>query len=189
MFKNKKILTVLGALLIGAVVLSLLVSFLREFGYLLFGIMVIGGFVITLTTGSEKEKIETRKAIVQMVIGLGLVIIIALVIAFNPDLISDIFQPGAAVRNAYLSQYSEDVTVGDAFDSFFSNEKWSTYKDKGYTYVVFTGSCEYDGEPASVHITFKVVGEQFKPDTLEINGEEQNDLMLGLLLLKVYADY
>ncbi|MDE7245135.1 MAG: ribosomal protein L7/L12 [Oscillospiraceae bacterium] len=186
--KAKKILVALVGLLVGAVVLSLLVSFLREFGYLLFGIAVIGGFIVTLTTGSEKEKIETRKTIVQMVIGIVAIVIVALVVALQPDLVSNIFQPGAAVRSSYLSQYSESVTVGDAFDDFFANEKWSTYIDKGYTYVVFTGSFEYDGEPADARITFKITGENFRPDTLEINGVEQNEFMLGLLLLRVYAD-
>lgn len=71
--KPKKVLSVLGALLIGGFVLYFLVAFLREFGYLLLGIAVIGGFIITITTGSEKEKIETRKAIVQMVIGIGII--------------------------------------------------------------------------------------------------------------------
>ena len=187
--KPQKILAALVGVLVGAVVLSLLVSFLREFGYLLFGIAVIGGFIVTLTTGSEKEKIETRKTIVQMVIGLAAVVIVALVLALKPDLVSDIFQPGAAVRSSYLSQYSESVTIGDAFDDFFGNEKWSTYKDKGYTYVVFTGSFEYDGEPADARITFKITGENFRAETLEINGVEQNEFMLGLLLLRVYADY
>ena len=84
----KKALTVVAALLIGVVVLYALVSFLREFGYLLFGIAVIGGFILTLTTGSEKEKIETRKTIVKLVVGLALIIVIALVVVLKPDFVS-----------------------------------------------------------------------------------------------------
>lgn len=187
--KPKKILTTLGALLVGAVALSLLVSFLREFGYLLFGIAVIGGFIITLTTGSEKEKIETRKAIVQMVVGLGIVIVISLVVVLKPDFVSNIFQPGATVRNAYLTQYSETVTIEDAFDNFFSNEKWNTYESEGYSYVVFTGVCEYMEEPADVRVVFKVTGEKFRVDSLDINGEQQNDLLLSLMLAKIYEEY
>lgn len=187
--KIKKVLTALGALLVGAVVLSLLVSLLREFGYLLFGIAVIGGFVITLTTGSEKEKIETRKAIVQMVIGIALVCVIVCVIVLKPDFVSDIFQPGAGVRNAHLSQYSDEVTIEEAFQDFFANEKWSTYKSDGYSYVVFTGTCEYDGEPADAQITFKITGDNFHIDHLDLNGVEQNDLILALMLAKVYENY
>ena len=185
----KKALTVAAALVIGAVVLYALVSFLREFGYLLFGIAVIGGFVLTLTTGSEKEKIETRKTIVKLVIGFALIIVIVLVVVLKPDFVSNIFQPGAEVRNAYLTQYSEKVTVEEAFDHFFGNEKWSTYKSEGYSYVVFTGTCEYNGAPADAQITFKITGERFTVDRLDINGIEQNDFVLALLMAKIYEDY
>lgn len=185
----KKALTVVAALVIGAVVLYALVSFLREFGYLLFGIAVIGGFVLTLTTGSEKEKIETRKTIVKLVIGLALIIVIALAVVLKPDSIANVFQPGAEVRNAYLTQYSDKVTVEDAFDHFFANGKWSTYKSEGYSYVVFTGTCEYNGAPADAQITFKITGEHFTVDRLDINGAEQNDLILALFMAKIYEDY
>lgn len=150
---------------------------------------MIGGFIITLTTGSEKEKIETRKAIAQMVVGLGIVIVISLVVVLKPDIVSNIFQPGATVRNAYLTQYSETVTIEDAFDNFFSNEKWNTYESEGYSYVVFTGVCEYMEEPADVRIVFKVTGEKIRIDSLDINGEEQNDLLLSLMLAKIYEEY
>ena len=133
--KPKKILAVLGGLLAGGFALYLLVAFLREFGYLLFGIAVIGGFILTITTGSEKEKIETRKTIVKTVIGLGIAIVIAFVVVLKADFTANIFQPGANVRNAYLTQYSETVTVEDAFDNFFDNGKWGTYKENDYSYV------------------------------------------------------
>lgn len=176
-------------LLAGGFALYLLVAFLREFGYLLFGIAVIGGFILTITTGSEKEKIETRKTIVKTVIGLGIAIIIAFVVVLKPDFTANIFQPGANVRNAYLTQYSETVTVEDAFDNFFDNRKWGTYKENDYSYVTFIGACEYLGERADVKITFKITGENFLVERLDVNGTTQNDLMLYGLLTKVYEDY
>lgn len=187
--KPKKILAVLGGLLAGGFALYLLVAFLRELGYLLFGIAVIGGFILTITTGSEKEKIETRKTVVKTVIGLGIAIIIAFVVVLKPDFTANIFQPGANVRNAYLTQYSETVTVEDAFDNFFDNGKWGTYKENDYSYVTFTGACEYLGERADVKITFKITGENFLVERLDVNGTAQNDLMLYGLLTKVYEDY
>lgn len=187
--KPKKILAILGGLLAGGFALYLLVAFLREFGYLLFGIAVIGGFILTITTGSEKEKIETRKTIVKTVIGLGIAIVIAFVVVLKPDFTANIFQPGANVRNAYLTQYSETVTVEDAFDNFFDNGKWGTYKENDYSYVTFTGACEYLGERADVKITFKITGENFLVERLDVNGTTQNDFMLYGLLTKVYEDY
>lgn len=187
--KVKKVFAVAAALLAGGFALYVLVAFLREFGYLLFGAAVIGGFVIMLKTGSEKEKIETRKAIAEMVVGFVFVCIIAAVVVLKPDLVSDIIKPGAGVRDAYLTQYSDEVTVEKAFQDFFANEKWSTYRSDGYSYVVFTGVCEYEGKRADARITFKITGENFRVDRLDINGTEQSNLMLALMLEKIYEDY
>lgn len=118
-----------------------------------------------------------------------IIIVIALVVVLKPDFVSNIFQPGANVRNAYLTQYSETVTVEDAFDDFFDNGKWGTYKENDYSYVTFTGACEYLGERADVKITFKITGENFLVERLDVNGTTQNDLMLYALLAKVYEDY
>ncbi len=150
--------------------------------------MVIG-FILTLKTGSEKEKIEAKKTIVQMTVGGAVIMAIVLIILFKPDFISNIVQPGAGVRNAYLSQYSEDVTVEDAFDAYFENGKWDTYKEGGYSYVTFVGVCKYLGERTDAKITFKLTGENFIVDSLDLNGREQNDLILALLLEEVYKDY
>lgn len=187
--KPKKILAILGTLLIGIFALRFLVSFLREFGYLLLGVLVIASFIVAMVTGSKDERIEARKTIVQLAVGAVIVIIIVLVIVLKPDFISNIAQPGASVRNAYLTQYSETVTVEDAFDNFFENGKWKTYKDNGYSYVVFTGTCEYLGERADIRITFKITGEKFVVDRLDVDGKEQSDFILYGLLLKVYEKY
>ena len=75
--KEKKIFIVLGTLLVGGIAIYALIAFLREFGYLLLGIAVIGGFIITLKTGTMEEKIEMRKTIVQMAaVGVGIVIFV-----------------------------------------------------------------------------------------------------------------
>ena len=57
------------------------------------------------------------------------------------------------------------------------------------TSVTFTGACEYLGERADVKITFKITGENFLVERLDVNGTTQNDLMLYGLLTKVYEDY
>jgi len=187
--KPKRILIVLGALLAGGFALYVLIAFLREFGYLLLGIAAIGGFIVTLITGSKEEKREARKTIIQMVVGAAVIIAIVCIIVLKPNFITDVFQPGASVRNAYLTQYSEAVTVEEAFDNFFDNGKWDAYKADGYSYVAFTGACEYLGERAGVKITFKITGENFIVERLDVNGNEQSDFILYGLLLKVYENY
>jgi len=93
------------------------------------------------------------------------------------------------VRQACLSQYSESVTIEEAFENFFDNRKWSEYEADGYSYVAFTGACEYQGERAYVRVTFKITGEQFVVDSLDINGSMQDDFTLYILLKKVYENY
>lgn len=118
-----------------------------------------------------------------------ILIVIVLVLAVLTGILKQIGKPGSEVRNSYLSQYSNAVTVGEAFDDFFDKGKWSDYKEGDYSYVVFTGVCEFLEERVDVRVLFKITGENFIVDRLEINGQTQNDLMLYSLLLAVYEDY
>lgn len=187
--KFKKVLFVLGAIVVGVIALNFLVSFLREFGYLIFGGLVLIGFLVTIFTGTKEERADAKKTFLQMLGMFVVIVVISIVVGSNLDSVADIVQPGAGVRNAYLTQYSDKVTVEKAFDHFFSNGKWDTYKADGYSYVTFTGTCEYLGKPADARITFQITGENFRVDRLDINGVEQSDFILAVLLEKVYEDY
>ena len=57
------------------------------------------------------------------------------------------------------------------------------------SYVAFNGVCEYLGEKVDARVIFKITGENFVIDQLDINGVEQNDLILYALLAKVYESY
>lgn len=129
-----------------------------------------------------------RKTVIKMVVGFVAIIAVVLFIYSKPDFISNIIQPGAGVRNAYLTQYSETITIEEAFDDFFDNSKWSTYKEGGYSYVAFTGVCEYLEKRSDIKIIFKLTGENFVVDSLDINGITQNDFILYGLLSKIYED-
>jgi hypothetical protein len=93
------------------------------------------------------------------------------------------------VREAYLSQYSESVTVEEAFNNFFGSPKWSTYEKDGYSYVVFKGVFSFNDKQSDARIVFKVTGDNFVVDQLDINGEEQDYLVTLMMLSKVYEDY
>lgn len=181
--KGKMILLAATALLIVILVLVFLIKHLWAVAATLAVVIVAVGVIRSVLIlikgkGSKKEKKGAWK---EVVIGLVLLVV---VIAFNQNTKS-----GAEVREAYLTQYSQSVTVGRAFDNFFDKGEWSTYKSDDYKYVVFKGVCEYLGERADARVTFKVTGENFVVDKLEINGIEQNDLMLAILLEEIYADY
>lgn len=158
---------------------------------LLLGVLIIASIALPFIAKkdfTDKDRQNSR----EVVIGLAKImagVIIILIIVFNWSSIINIFRPGAAVRNAYLTQYSENVTIENAFDGFFANGKWKTYEERGNSYVVFTGACEYFGEKVDAKIVFKITGENFIVDSLEINGVAQSDIILYGLLLKVYENY
>ena len=172
-----------------AVIAVLLIGLVVNFWEIIFGIAIIASIIFAFVTGSKEGRSEIRRFILKGAAFLLAVGVIAYVVVVNQDFFVNLVQPGMGVRSAYLTQYSEDVTVEDAFDSFFDNPKWSTYRAGGYTYVVFSGNCEYLGERADARITFKITGEQFRAEQLDINGVEQGDLILYALLAKIYEGY
>lgn len=97
--------------------------------------------------------------------------------------------PGIEVRNSFLSEYSRQVTIEEAFENFFDKCKWKVYDSEGYSYAAFTGVCKYAGERADVRILFKITGDNFIIDKLEINGRTQSYFILYGLLSKIYEDY
>lgn len=168
--QRQKNLAVAATVLAGIPVLVFLLKFWEALLGIAFLISLAGVCIKILISNSEKEKREMRKEIAQMVeFILGGTVIFG-VIALNQDFIVNIFQPSAGVRNACLSQYSDKVTIEEAFQDFFDNKKRSTYKSNGYFYVVFYGVCAYDGKPTDVRITFKITGDNFRVDRLDLNG-------------------
>lgn len=181
----EKIFFVLGII----VAVILIIVFLNAFWEILAAILVIVVVIVAFVTGSKEDRSEIRRFILKGAAFLLAIGVIAVVVVTNEDFFVNLLQPGMGVRNGYLTQYSEAVTVEEAFDNFFDNPKWSTYQEDGYTYVVFTGACEYLGERADARITFQITGEQFRTEQLDLNGVEQNDLILYAMLAKIYEEY
>lgn len=171
------------------VAVILIIVFLNAFWEILAAILVIVVVIVAFVTGSKEDRSEIRRFILKGAAVLLAIGVIAYVAVVNQDFFVNLVQPGIEVRGSYLTHYSEDVTVEEAFDNFFDNPKWSTYQQDGYTYVVFTGSCEYLGERADARITFQITGEQFRVEQLDINGAEQSDLLLHAMLAKIYEKY
>lgn len=184
-----KVLAALGILVAAGIIIWLVVSFLREFGYLLLGVLVAVAIIITLLTGTKEDKTEIRQFVLKGVIGFAVLMAVVFVVVLKPDLIYNLVQPGYAVRQGYLAQYSENVTVEDAFDNYFDNPQWSIYEEGGYSCVAFTVTCKYMEEKVDIRLTFQITGEQFRIDRLDVNGIEQSDFILYALLESVYDAY
>lgn len=122
-----------------------------------------------------------------MVSAIAIIAFAAMCFADETDIV-EFFMPGIEVRDAYLTQYSDTVTIGDAFDHFFSDGKWSKYKEDDYSYVAFRGKCLYLGEKADVKITFQITGDNFRVNSLDINGVNQGYIMTWAFLSAVYGN-
>ena len=75
------------------------------------------------------------------------------------------------VRNSYFTQYSTEMTIGETFDSAFTNPQWSSRTLEDRPLVDFDGVSYIDGEPANVRITFNFINGEANLFFISINGE------------------
>ncbi len=86
------------------------------------------------------------------------------------------------VKNGMLNKYTSK-TVGNAFAGFFSDPAWYASGN----YVVFSGGCTWNGDPTTAYIGFKVSGDTFELDELEIGDQSFNSLAWTSIMNKVYG--
>lgn len=91
------------------------------------------------------------------------------------------------IASSYLTQYSETVTVGDAFGAFFADPKWESYKIGGQEYVDFTGKCTYLDEEAVMRITFSVFDDRFNVSNIAVNGIDMSPMLWPKFLDVIYS--
>jgi hypothetical protein len=92
------------------------------------------------------------------------------------------------ISSSYLSEYSSEVTIGDAFKNFFGDPKWKSYEQGIQKFVDFQGGLMLDNEPAVAVITFSVSGEKFKVESAKIDNEELNPLDLESFFQTIYSE-
>lgn len=91
------------------------------------------------------------------------------------------------VKDAYLTQYSSSVTVGDALDDFLGDEKWKRFKGSdGKDFIECSGTCTCDGEDATAKIKFLLEGDEFTVYEVKIDGE---DYPINAFMTRVYDSY
>lgn len=187
--KLKKILIVVGGIIAAVIVITLICVFLNKFWVPVFFIVIVGGFIVTMLTGSKQEKMEAKKNFIKYAVGAIAFICIGVFVMHSNTESGENYRNNALiseVQDSYLSSYSTSVSIEKAFKSYFKKCKWSSYKEKGDSYVVFSGSCKYLGDDTDVKITFKVTGDNFNISSLELDGIQQNDITLLYLLDSVY---
>ena len=77
------------------------------------------------------------------------------------------------IKGSSPSDYTTEMTYGDAFDSFFKNPVWEPYGDNN-DMVEFTGTFLIDGEECEVDIVFEIENGQFDATSLAYNRVDQS---------------
>lgn len=95
------------------------------------------------------------------------------------------------IKESYLESYNTEKTIGQAFDDFFGNTKWTSYKNGSQKMVDFTGECMLEDEKAHITITFIIFGDainggEFRLHSVKIDGKEVSDLVSAALFSKVF---
>lgn len=86
------------------------------------------------------------------------------------------------VKNGTLQKYPSK-TVGEAFANFFSDPLWHANGN----YVVFGGRCTWNGEMTKAAIGFKINGNTFELDTIEIGDISFNSLAWTSIMNTIYS--
>lgn len=90
------------------------------------------------------------------------------------------------IKDIYIEDASTEMTMGEALDSFYTNGKWSNYKEKGVQYVVYKARQEkYD---IDIKIIFTIDGDNYTFDDSEINGEQTGVYGASVLIAAAYGD-
>lgn len=141
-----------------------------------------------------RSRVATAIAIGKLVVSIGGGILMILFISgiwddvwyMNETDLLNLFIPGIEIRESYLTEYSDTITIGDAFDRFFSDGKWSHYREDDNSYVVFKGNCMYLGEKSDVRVTFQITGDSFRVYSVDIDGVNLGYIMMWAFLSAVY---
>ena len=136
---------------------------------------------------TDKDRENSKEVIIGFA-KLAVFVIIAIIIIFNWNSISNIWKPGAIVRNAYFPAYSDEITIGEAFENVFTDCKWSKYTYNGNEYVRFTGKFDDDnsGTVATYQFDFLVRGDSATIDSIYCEGLDVS-WMETILLVSIYS--
>jgi len=121
----------------------------------------------------KKYKLSRKQpAVVTMIITIAFIIAIALNGGDQAVKEATTGLSSSNISSSYLSQYSTDVTIGEAFNSFFGNPKWKSYDQGIEKFVDFQGKITFNGEAATATVTFWLSDNQFVVERIKINSNE-----------------
>ena len=94
------------------------------------------------------------------------------------------------VKTGLIPTYSNNVTVGDAFEKFFADPKWEATEDSGIQYVSFQGQATnaVNNTPEDITILFSVTGNKFSIVSWKADGKKQSMEELPAMLHSVFEE-
>lgn len=97
--------------------------------------------------------------------------------------------PEYIVKNGHFKAY-QDVTIGKAFGSTFTNPKWKSFKSEhGNQIVEFSGEASLGDEDVTIEIQFQVDKKSFKVIWFGVDGQRQPDEEIVDWIATVYTYY
>ena len=83
-----------------------------------------------------------------------------------------------------------DIPVGKAFDQFFANGEWKSFKSTDNQLVVeFNGDCTWYNAPAKMKVQFVINGNEFTVYHVGINDIPMNELDSFGIVAKILEEY
>lgn len=134
----------------------------------------------------EYEKLK-KKQIIKKAIPICICSIFIIVALFYDDgfLVNQVLNKNSAVniKNSYLDQLNENRSIGSAFDMYFTDCKWKSYKIGNENYVGFIGI----KENKQINIIFKVFeNDSFCLDNVKIDDNELPIVMQNYLMNEIF---
>ena len=128
----------------------------------------------------HKDTLGKVKTIVLQCVMLVMAVILVWALFFNQD-------KSLGIKDSKLNDVDSDMTVGAALDSFYTDGKWSNYKDDGTQYVVYKARQEkYDMD---MEVTFSIQDDgTFSLEDSKINGEQEGAYGAVILVAAAYGD-
>lgn len=184
LYKKNKI----PAIVLFVIEAILVVLLIFKYWVVLFALLLVLGLVEVYTNKkdhTDTERESTTKMFKQMGKWIAICIVVFLLVKPVSGIINR-FMPSAIVRNSYFVSYSDEITIGEAFENVFTKYKWSTYSHNDNKYVRFTGDFTTDeGETSTYQFDFLVRGDSCTIDSIYINGIDVSD-METVLLVGIY---
>lgn len=182
LFNKYRVLAIIFFIIEGLGIIVLLYNFWEFFA----AILLIMSFVFPFIY--KKDYTDKDRENVKDIIGAivkWLVIIVLVIVLWKP--VTNLIKPGAAVRNAYFLSYSDEITIGEAFENVFTDCKWSKYTYNDNKYVSFTGNFKDDnGTVSTYQFNFLVLGDSVMIDSIYVEGVDVS-WMETVLLVSIYT--